>query len=882
LPAYFFKNLFGPQTLFILPLRTAQQAGQSTIYKGWFNRGEIKKLITDFKRRAQHALFFIPIKRIKASYPGQDDHHLESWIVEKSAKEHSGFSGVVDIHHHGSSIQPKQEQWSVLFKTIPLQSIPSYFHDCLSIHKIPTISIGIAGALDTPPNFHRPFFGLPLLDTISLPIHLHCTFILSEDRRSIRHDEKGQVNLESQFNRWLLTKVVPSIYLQFLAGWNHTRPMEECPWWPKEAEKDWISRAVVKAMATILPKSNELVCDTYSNHRIAPSKAHFLQPPCPGGLLQALLPEDLTILPTGFPLLPLPDVDRNYLTTILQHKAASIISMYKEGRITVGHVVDVAKFLNLSFPNSLGLPLLPLADGTLAPLSAEHTTFYCPPQQHENPQFPFPLHHFLDPEAAKEHAIYDSLQVHKLDHMAISRLIMAKIPERDTFSPSEPLDLWLGELWNFLDTTTQVDIEDPVFQRLPLIPTYSPGIPTRISFHELARSKVLLVKPSKTVPLDACVALGMKLVRISDCGRKLREVIKSPKERPTGVHHTIISFFADLPLDQIPHCFQRLNHELHSEFSQWFRKQLSGAYRPLSEAEKEIVQHLPLWETVQADPAPARFVSASTALVIPEGISPDVVRTPWATGSTSYVPADPLLSHMKKPVALPTFYTDHLSFPLVMSTITPTYKSLLKEILRSPYPWPSILVPNANGRMSSPKDLYLSSNATFANAFASQNRVFLHPDLMDLERELCNWGLISAVTAPSFEACAWAIHQDINGVDILGRALAVFRAYNTEMPPKLLGNPGSQNALQDLRFIPRRVGSIRYGSIPTDRYHFLPDIVSPSETMDPKFIRVAWTHRATCFEAPSPNLRLVNNLTWEPTAPEVVCFLFFAPPLTSH
>ena len=817
-------------------------------------------------------------------YPGQDNHHLESWVVEKSAKECSGFSEVVDIHH-GSSLQPKQEQWSVLFKTIPLQHIPSRFHDCLSIHKIPTISIGIAGALDTPPHFHRPFFGLPLLDTISLPIHLHCTFILSEDRRSIRHDEKGQVNLESQFNRWLLAKVVPSFYLQFLAGWNNTRPMKECPWWPKEAEKDWISRAVVKAMATILPESNELVCDSYSNHRIAPSKAHFLQPSCPGDLLQALLPDDLAILPPGFSSPPLPGVDSNYLTTILQHQAASIISMYKEGRITVGDVAAVTGFLNLSFPNSLGLPLLPLADGTLAPLSAEHTIFYCPPQQHETPQFPFPLHHFLHPEAAKEHAIYDSLQVRKLDNMAISRLIMANIPEQDTFSPSRALDLWLGELWDFLDNATEVSIEDLAFRRLPLIPTYSPEIPTRISFLELTRSKVLLIKPRKTVPLDACAALGMKLIRIADCGKKLREAIKSQKEQSTGIHHAIIGFFTDLPLEQIPHRFQRLSHELHSEFSQWFRKQLSGAYRSLSETEKAIVQHLPLWETVQTDPGPVRFVSASTAIVIPEGISPDVVRTPWATGSTAYVPADYLPSFMKEPVALSTFYTDHLSFPLVMSTVTSTYKSLLKEILRSPGPRPSILVPNANGRMSPPSELYLSSNATFANAFASQNRAFLHPDLRDLEQELCHgWGLISTVTAPSFEACALAIHQDINGADILSRALAVFRTYNAEMPRELFGNPSSQNALQDLRFIPRRVGSTHYGSIPTDSYHSLPDIVSPSEVADPKFVRVAWTQRAMCFEVPSPELRVVNNSAWEPTAPEVVRFPFLLPrlPLTIH
>ena len=306
----------------------------------------------------------------------------------------------------------------------------------------------------------------------------------------------------------------------------------------------------------------------------------------------------------------------------------------------------------------------------------------------------------------------------------------------------------------------------------------------------------------------------------------------------------------------------------------WFRRQLSSNSR-FTPAEMEVIQQLPLWEAARVGLAPERFVPVSTAFVIPEGISPDVVQT-WTKESTAYVPADHLLRSLKKePVTLPTFYVDHLSFPPTM-TVTPAYKSLLKRVLASPYRQPSILVPNGNGRMSPSNELYLSSNATFTNGFASQNRAkFVHPDLRDLEPQLRNWGLISTVTAPSFEACALAIHQDIATPGILARALIVFRTYDTEMPPKLLSDRGSQNALRNLRFIPRRVGSTRYGSIPTDRYHSLPNIVSPSEVVGPKFVSVAWTQRATCLEEPSPELLSVNNLVWEPTVTEVVCVLFF-------
>jgi hypothetical protein len=539
-------------------------------------------------------------------------------------------------------------------------------------------------------------------------------------------------------------------------------------------------------------------------------------------------------------------------------------------------VVDVAKFLNpSSLLEFLGLPLLPLADGSLTTLSAGHTTFYYPAQQHEPPQLPFPLHHFLDLQAAKDRTIYDSLQVRELDNAAISQLIIAKIPEQDTFPSSSDLEQWFKELWDFLSAIPEFTIEDPVFQKLPLIPTYSPGAPTRISFQKLTGSEVLFVEPNVDVPLDACVALEMRLIRASDCRKKLREAIRSRKgEHSLLAHRAIIRFFMDLAPYDIPNRFRGLDHGLHSTFSRWFREQLGRDYHSLSSAEKTTVERLPLWEVIQVSRTP-RFISASAAVVIPKRIDPDVVRT-WTTGLSTYINPDDVLSLMKEPLTLTDFYEHHLTFPSVMDRITPTYESLLTEVIRSSPPQRSILIPDTNGRMTNSNNLYLSSNATFTAAFVSQNWVFLHRGLRDLERQLCNWGLIGTLTASSFRACASAIHQDIHSTGILTRALTVFRSYNTEMPPELMRDRDSRNALRDLRFIPRRVGDTRYGSVPTDRYHLLPNIVSPSEIVDPKFTRIAWTRRATCLEEPSSELQLVNSLdsVWEPKAPEVVRVTF--------
>ena len=682
--------------------------------------------------------------------------------------------------------------------------------------------------------------------------------------------------MESEFNKWLLTEKVPSFYFQFLAGWDCTPTMEDCPWWPKKA-MDTLSKAVIIGMKAAFPTSDQLLCDTYTGHRIAPSKAHFLQL-CPEGLLRKLCPDDLTVVPPlSYPSpSPLRVVDNNYLITILQQEETSITSMYKEGKITLEDIVEVAKFLKFtSFPDSLRLPLLPLADGTLASLSTAHTIFYCPIRQHKNPWLPFPPHLFLDPKASKERDTYDPLQVQELDNSAISRLISSimQIPKKDTFSSSPVQEEQLKELWNLLETTPGFEITDPAFEHLPLIPTYNPGAPMHISFGKLTGGEFLFIKSSVGMPLDVCVTLGMKPIKADDCREKIKEAIEPHRKRSPEVHHAIIDFFVHLPPGEAEYRFQRLSREHHLEFSLWFRERLSWCYRSLPETEKTTVRDLPLWETVQVGLRTARFVSANMAVAIPEGVSSEVVQL-WTAGMTEYVHDDYLLSLMKDPIPPSTFYTDHLSFPQLM-TPTPTYKLLLEKVLYSYTRMPSIRVPNANGRMVPSNELYLSSNTTFANAFASQNGSFLHPDLRYLEQQLCGWGLINAVTADSFEACAMAIDRDLKRGDIRAGALVVFHTYNTEMPPKLFGARDSRDALQNLRFIPRRLDSIRYGSIPTDRYHSLPEIVSPSEILDPDFVSVAWTQRAVCHEEPSAELRLVNRSIWEPEVSEVVRSLFF-------
>lgn len=61
----------------------------------------------------------------------------------------------------------------------------------------------------------RFFNCLPLKFESTLPVHIHATFLLSGDRQNITIEETSQ-DAGSEWNKWLLEKKLPYVYLQFL------------------------------------------------------------------------------------------------------------------------------------------------------------------------------------------------------------------------------------------------------------------------------------------------------------------------------------------------------------------------------------------------------------------------------------------------------------------------------------------------------------------------------------------------------------------------------------------------------------------------------------------------------------------------------------------
>ncbi len=79
--------------------------------------------------------------------------------------------------------------------------------------------------------------------TSTLPCHLTASFILTPDRRHIRFDDYD--NLESQYNRWILSTVAPPLYLTLLENLLVLVGRNDI-WWPGNAtQQDSVTRLLV-------------------------------------------------------------------------------------------------------------------------------------------------------------------------------------------------------------------------------------------------------------------------------------------------------------------------------------------------------------------------------------------------------------------------------------------------------------------------------------------------------------------------------------------------------------------------------------------------------------------------------------------------------------
>lgn len=90
----------------------------------------------------------------------------------------------------------------------------------------------------------RIFSSLPLPSQWGLPVHVHATFITYGDRNSIMIESSDRKD-GADWNKWLLTSAIPSLYLHFLEDLARQVGQGAFRFWPKDVPpKDTLSELV--------------------------------------------------------------------------------------------------------------------------------------------------------------------------------------------------------------------------------------------------------------------------------------------------------------------------------------------------------------------------------------------------------------------------------------------------------------------------------------------------------------------------------------------------------------------------------------------------------------------------------------------------------------
>jgi sacsin len=228
-----------------MPLRSAPSPLRKDV-KSFGVDMALKHLIA-YSKEARISLLFL--RKIKAvTFRCQmSDETLWSVVKETSLDGpdplpvNSGFITCLYQHNINDEVAKTKDQWWV-YKEVDqsLEPVPIHLRERLSrVRK--NVECGIAalisclrssGTKDLPRPIPKIFSSLPLPIPSNLPVHIHATFQLSGDRRSLSTGGELAETSGSDWNKWLLEDKVTRAYFNSLEGLARRMGAEVYRFWP--------------------------------------------------------------------------------------------------------------------------------------------------------------------------------------------------------------------------------------------------------------------------------------------------------------------------------------------------------------------------------------------------------------------------------------------------------------------------------------------------------------------------------------------------------------------------------------------------------------------------------------------------------------------------
>lgn len=709
-------------------------------------------------------------------------------------------------------------------------------------------------------------------------MHVMASFLLSSDRRQIRLDSDQK--LSSEYNTWLLTQLVPPLYLFFLEHLLSTGDDHFYKRWPREKSRhDVYSQRVSDGLYLChLASSPRRVFRNGHDSFLTPQEA-VISGNEPQSIRQALgllgsprvvkLPEGIRILAVKGGIA---QVNPTFIKEEILRNPTTITA-----DVDCNLIEDIINYLTkgAELQNLLDeLPILPLQNNSFGTLYTQGTgpPYFVWKPKDRNKGHNFPEDHFVHPKMKTNDLLNLRVNVRTLDPVSIQRLLERQL---STYSGLQQLQ-WIDSFWSSWDEYSSLGLTYNDISLYPLVPTTQPL--TFVSLDQCRKGGALLVhgnSPDDRVLQAALHAVGLKMVRTD--GEQTPQAIQSilgRKEFPEMGFENVLLALAQTEVP-IPELFASIGDESRNGFAHWARDNIP---HDISEPLISFARQLPIWLSAGNGVMPA-LRPASEVYLLPRGLTHQVA----AKFLSVCVADDPSLQYLQ-PMTLS--FQDINASLLLNDTLDEEdlqpYKHFLGmwlDHLPATFNEP-IPVPTFDLSIRYSDELYARSRL-FEAIFPAESWQFVHPEFAEYEHTLYGRGLRREedLDVDMFIECVGTLN--IDDPDAIPRARELFRAYDERLPARVdTQDRDAWSRLDDLAFVPRRIETERkledHGENVTGleippNVAALADIVEPGDLVRREFEPIAWSQRA-CFEVQPERVFLFYQALGRPSFSEVVCW----------
>ncbi|VDB88297.1 unnamed protein product [Peniophora sp. CBMAI 1063] len=894
-------DTFYDGTLFRLPLRTLAQAARSELCKSSFSTTDSQLLLDRYSESGKlaalfvQALYSLRVLRRSTSANGTQSSTpalLWSLVVDRSDTTVKTLTprtiqaACVRLRVI-SPAEETTEEWETYSQSLRLSPADQRLADRYRLSD--TISVGVALRSDMRETaVSRLFSHLPLPISTSLPFQVHASFIMAEDRRAIRLDETALEDSESTFNQRLLSTHVPALYLEALHRLSPTRSLLDENLLPdKDAISDAPSRLVASGLYSTFAEDDRLLCQSVTGDRITPSSAVFADETIPEGVrraLELLAPRNYVLGPTALKFTAVPRVCAGFVRDTIASSTQVFQDLFVSKRVTLAMVASLLQYLvddDAQGKHLVGLPLLPVADGSLTTFNSESPAVFT---------LPLPLRTALVGQAAPWHVVFppdrflhpaipsslqDSLlsangQIRLFDDIAIAQLVRARLP----VSPKSPLSAedaaWVLAFWELYPTIHPSDIIDENLFDMPLVPVRGTGW-NAVSLASCNSADVFFKSAnSPSSAIEALYRMGASIVDKPGLPHilKMHERIQAS----TFSLHAVLEFLNLGARER----FNLLLEPQRAEFRQWLTTQLCRL-TTLSQQDVAIARTLPLVPIRDS----ADYGTPDEIVMLPDFIDlADVL--PLTDASYRLADYDEgIVRAFKIDTVDPWELCKEIALQQeIGQTISGSALTGLRGFLASvldtsrvtSHDLSPLKLPNAHGVYVAQEDLFSRMIPLFVEILAVPGRrpeAFVHPDLSGLEGHMRKLAVQTELDSESFGKCVQAVHD---ATDVL-QVESGHSAYNFYRNELFKVRRVAWTFFDDRCFIPRELDRRRLRPDFDGYATNLPPVVAPSQILLEKYEDIAWSQRARVAEPPTGPLLHVRPELGIPTFEDVIAHI---------